>query len=70
MENLVCALVEKQFVTTFPGAVKFQVIEGVLTIYSGRADRAAPGCGEGTLSFVLVAWGQGPSKVAPLCAGP
>ena len=30
MENLVCALVEKQFVTTFPGAVKFQVIEGYL----------------------------------------
>lgn len=32
MENPVCALVEKQFVTTFPGALEFQLTggEGVL----------------------------------------
>lgn len=35
MENLVCALVEKQFVTTFPGAVKFQLIGRVFTIWLG-----------------------------------
>lgn len=33
MENPVCALVEKQFVTTFPGAVEFQLIGRVFTIY-------------------------------------
>lgn len=32
MENLVCVLVEKQFVTTLPGAVEFQLIGKVFTI--------------------------------------
>lgn len=31
MENLVCALVEKQFVTTFPGAVQLQLTGRVFT---------------------------------------
>lgn len=35
MENPVCALVEKQFVTTFPGALEFQLTVGggVAAIY-------------------------------------
>lgn len=40
MENPVCVLVEKQFVTRFPGAVEFQLIGRVLA-YAERADRAA-----------------------------
>lgn len=38
MENPVCALVEKQFVTTFPGAVELQLI-GKLFTYAERAGR-------------------------------
>lgn len=33
MENPVCALVEKQFVTTFPGAVWFELIGRVFYTY-------------------------------------
>lgn len=33
MENPVCALVEKQFVTTFPGAVGFQLVGRGFTIH-------------------------------------
>lgn len=40
MENPVCALVEKQFVTRFPGAAQFQLIGRVFT-YAERADGAA-----------------------------
>lgn len=46
MENPVCALVEKQFVTRFPGAVEFQLIGRVFT-YAGRADRVAQARGDG-----------------------
>lgn len=46
MENPVCALVEKQFVTTFPGAVELRLIGRVFT-YAGRAGGAAQAWGEG-----------------------
>lgn len=66
MENPVCALVEKQFVTTLPGAVEFQLI-GRVFIYAGRADRAAQAWGHGLwASSGHFRWGGGPHPRWPL----
>lgn len=45
MENPVCALVEKQFVTTFPVAVEFQLIGRVFAIHGGRLTEGSPMAG-------------------------
>lgn len=72
MENPVCALVEKQFVTTFPGALEFQLTVGGggggYLPGTGRADRAVQGWGDGTLGLIL-SLGPTASKAAPLCPG-
>lgn len=71
MENPVCALVEKQFVTTFPGALEFQLTGvggGVYLPGTGRADRAVQGWGDGTIGLIL-SLGPTASKAAPLCPG-
>lgn len=64
MENPVCALVEKQFVT-FPGAAELQLIGRIFT-YAGRAGGAAQtwGDGHGPRGHPRL---RGLSKVAPMC---
>ena len=69
MENPVCALVEKQFVTTFPGAVEFQLMGRGFTIHKGGLTGSPKAGGTGH-------WGSSghsrltASKVGPSVPGP
>lgn len=69
MENPVCALVEKQFVTTFPGAVSRVPTHRRVFTYAGRDERAARAWEDGRGLHVVTS-GCGGSPWWPLCAWP